>query len=137
MIPVSAEPEQRVLHTAEAALDDEGRNGERGQGNAHVARHAEDLEARGDTGELGARRADVGHEERPDRERGQPHAVALTDEPGQALPRDDAHADAEVVEDHESDRRHQEDPEHPVPELRTENRVGRDARRVVVGETGK
>ena len=55
--------EQHVLDTPEAALDDEGRHQGRSERHADVSRHAGQVEARCDTGELRSSGADVrGHE---------------------------------------------------------------------------
>ena len=67
----------------------------------------------------------------------QPHAVPLTHEADQTLSCDDTHACRQAVEDDEGDGGEQEHPQQLVAVVRAEDRVGRDAGRVVVGQPGE
>lgn len=98
----------------------EERYAQGGGGHAGVAGDAEQLEAGGDPGELGARGAHVGENQDADRDGAKPHPVRVTDQPREALLGDDAHAGAEVVEHDQRDRREQQHPQQPVAVLGAE-----------------
>lgn len=68
----------------------EERYAQGGGGHAGVAGDAEQLEAGGDPGELGARGAHVGENQDADRDGAKPHPVRVTDQPREALLGDDA-----------------------------------------------
>jgi hypothetical protein len=70
-----------VLHPVEAAAQHEEGHAHRRDRHAQVAADAEQLEAGGDAGELGAGGAEVGQHQRDQRDRGQPHAEPLTNQP--------------------------------------------------------
>jgi hypothetical protein len=132
-----AERQEDVLDAAKVATQHEQRDRERGDRNAHVARDAGKLERGGDAGEFGARGAHVGHEEGEQAQGGHADSVALANKPGQALPRHDAHARAKLVEEDERHGGQQQHPQQPVAIVSAEDRVGGDARRIVVGEPGQ
>ena len=102
-----------------------------------VAADPRQLQAGGHPGELRAGGADVGHYRCRQRQDGGSNAEALADQPGQSLAGGDAHTHTELVEDHQRGRGEHDDPEQLVPVVGAEDRVGRDAGRVVVGEPGQ
>jgi hypothetical protein len=126
-----------VLDALEAAAQHEQRHPERGERDAHVARDAGQLERRGDAGELGAHRADVRRHECEQSPGGDAHAVALPDEAGEPLAGDDPHPCAELVEEDQRGRREQQHPQQPIAVVGAEDRVGRDACRIVVRQAGE
>ena len=82
-------------------------------------------------------RPEVGDDQRTERDAGARGPVALAHERHQALAGDDAHARRQLVEDDQRDGGEREDPQQLVAVVGAEDRVGRDARRVVVGEAGE
>ena len=126
-----------MLDAVEAAAQHQQRHDDGGRGDARVAAQTEQLEAGRDAGELGAGRADVGHDEHGEGGAPDPHAVALADEADEPLAGDDAHAGGEAVEHHQGDGGEQEHPQQLVAVLGAEHRVGGDPGRVVVGEAGE
>ncbi len=132
-----ADRHEHVLDPVEASAHDEQRDAGGGEGHAQVAAHPEELEARGDPGELRARGAHVGEHEGGHRHGGSAHAIGLAHQPGETLAGDHAHAGPEVVEEHERDRGQQQHPQEAVAVVGTQHRVGGDPRRVVVGQPGQ
>jgi hypothetical protein len=80
------------------AEQDERRDAESSHGDRGVATNPREIQARGDTGELRAGRADVRDEKRKDSERCETNSVALADETRKPLSGHDAHARTELVE---------------------------------------
>ena len=97
-----------------------------GNGDGGVAADPREIEARGDTGELRAGRADVRDEERENSELCEANSVPLAHEAREPLPGDDAHARTELVEEDERERRELEDPQELVAVVGAEDRVRGD-----------
>ena len=97
-------------------------------------RHPEQRERRADAGELGERRAEVRHEHRRHRERRPADREVLADQVEQPAPRREAEPGARLLRDEQGDHRREHHPEERVAELRADDRVRRDAARIVVGE---
>ena len=126
-----------MLDAPEPAAHDQRRDQDCRHGHARIAADACELRRRSDPGELGASGADVGHEQDRCRRGGRAMAVAVADQPRQPATGDAAHPRAELVEDDERDGRQQEHPEQAIAEVGAEDRVRRDAGRVVVREAGE
>jgi hypothetical protein len=121
----------------ETAAHNQQRDEDRSYGHARVAADAGEFGSGGDPGELGAGGADVRQEQDGGGRDGGAMAVAVADQPGQAATGDAAHPCAQLMEDDQRDGREQQHPEQPVAEVGAEDRIGRDAGRVVVGEAGE
>ena len=90
---------------------------------------------RGDPGEFGTGRADVGDHEHGQRGIAQPRPLPLTYQADKSLPGDDTHACWQAVQEHEGDGGRQQHPQQLVPVVRPKCGVGGDPGRAVVGET--
>jgi hypothetical protein len=75
--------------------------------------------------------------ERGEGNAGAPRTVVRAHQRHQALAGDDAHARAKQMEDDQRDGRKRQHPEQLVSVLRAEDRVGRDAGRVIVRKAGQ
>ena len=128
------DPHEQVLHAAVAAEGDEADDDDRGDGRADLGRHAEEAERRPDPGELGDRRSQVRGEHDDGRERAPAHAPALADQAHQPLARGEPEAGAHLLREEQDDLAREDHPQERVAELGPDDRVGRDAARVVVGE---
>ena len=111
---------------------DERRDGDSSHGHGGVAAHSREIEARGDTGELRAGRADVRDEKRKNSECREANSVPLAHETRQPLSGDDTHACTEFVEEDERERREVENPQELVAVVGPEDRIRGDAGCVVV-----
>ncbi len=129
--------QQDVLDAVGAPAEDD-RSDEHGcRGNGGVASDAGEVEARSDSGELGARRAEVRDDEsRRDHERG-PMPVRAPNEADEARAGGEPESCAELVEDDEGRDRDDEDSEQLVAVAGADDRVRRDAGGIVVGEAGQ
>jgi len=103
-----------------------------GQGHRDIARHAEDLRGGGHAGELGQSVGPVAQQHAAHDPDGHAHAEALADQVRQPLAGDGAHPGAHLLDDDERHRDRQHDPQQPVAEVATRQRVCGDAAGIVV-----
>jgi hypothetical protein len=106
-----------------------------GDGHAQQRCDAGELEAGRDAGELRARGAEVGDQQRDEQRQRPAHAVALPYERHQPAPRDHAHARSELVEEDQRRGRGREHPQQAVAVVGAADRVRRDPGGIVVGES--
>ena len=128
------EREEHVLETLEGLENDHGGDPHRSDGDGHPGWDVDELEARGDTGEFRAGRSHVGDDERDEGRDRDTAAEAVADEKHETTARPDPHSCSELVERDQGDRGEREDPEELISVVGSEDRVGGDSRRIVVGE---
>jgi hypothetical protein len=126
-----------MLDPVKTAAEHEQRDPQRRYRDACIPAHSRQLEACGDAGELCGRRSEIRDQKRAHDDGGRWAPIALSHERHQAPPRHKAHSRSELVEDNQRAGREDDDPQELVAEARTEDRVRRDACRVVVRESGE
>jgi hypothetical protein len=108
-----------------------------GPQHARCLRQAGELCNGSDAGELGADRTEVGqHEQRAGR-LGCRVAVACSDNGDEAFAAADRKADGQQVKENKQRCGDHDDPQELVAEIGAQDRVGRDARGIVVGKSGE
>jgi hypothetical protein len=133
-----AQREQHVFDPVEGAAKDQQGDADRGERHADVAADpAEQVEPSGDAGELGAHRADVGDYEGGHLDARVARAPVQSHQGHKAASGDNAHPRAKQVKDDQRGGRDREHPLQLIAVLGAQDRIGRDAGRVVIREPGE